>query len=78
MSVIRTLLPTGCRIGHEVQSTVTNERRLEDLKIHRSVMRLVNQDALPSTADVSCGTDNLVTQPRAGNISSDTRAGTSA
>lgn len=30
---------------------------------------------LPSTADASCGTENLVTVPRTGNISSDTRAG---
>jgi hypothetical protein len=31
---------------------------------------------LPVTADVSNGSSNLATQPRAGNISSDTRAGT--
>lgn len=30
---------------------------------------------LPSTADASRGTSNLVTTPFAGNISSDTRAG---
>ena len=30
---------------------------------------------LPQTADVSRGMSNLLTQPRAGNISSDTRAG---
>lgn len=31
--------------------------------------------ALPYTADGSHGMSNLLTQPRAGNISSDTRAG---
>jgi hypothetical protein len=31
--------------------------------------------ALQATADASCGTANLLTRPRAGNISSDTRAG---
>jgi len=31
--------------------------------------------ALPQTADGSHGMSNLATQPRAGNISSDTRAG---
>ena len=32
---------------------------------------------LPATADLSHGSSNLATQPRAGNISSDTRAGVS-
>jgi hypothetical protein len=34
--------------------------------------------SLPSTADVSGGASNLATRPRAGNISTDTRAGTPA
>jgi len=55
-----------------------SERRLRDLRIRRSDVSLSSQAALPSTADASCGMDNLVTQPRAGNISSDTRAGTAA
>jgi len=61
-----------------VLSTVMSERRLRDLRIRRSDVSLSSQAALPSTADASCGMDNLVTQPRAGNISSDTRAGTAA
>jgi len=32
---------------------------------------------LPITADQSCGSSNLATVPRAGNLSSDTRAGRS-
>jgi len=32
---------------------------------------------LPTTADASRGTSNLVTVPRAGNLSTDTRAGRS-
>jgi hypothetical protein len=32
---------------------------------------------LPMTADATRGSSNLATVPRAGNISSDTRAGTS-
>ncbi len=31
--------------------------------------------ALPAATDASCGAANLLTRPRAGNISSDTRAG---
>jgi hypothetical protein len=36
---------------------------------------LVGSVALLKTTDASCGTSNLATRPRAGNYSSDTRAG---
>jgi hypothetical protein len=35
----------------------------------------VGSETLLSTTDASCGRSNLATRPRAGNISSDTRAG---
>ncbi len=48
-------------------------------RIRRSDRRILDVEAssvLPVTADASCGSMNLAFQPRAGNISSDTRAGT--
>jgi hypothetical protein len=44
---------------------------------HRNVRSLARMrvSSLPQTADGSLGTTNLATVPRAGNISSDTRAG---
>ena len=41
----------------------------------RSATILQGIGSLPSTADASRGSSNLATVPRAGNISSDTRAG---
>lgn len=49
---------------------------------HRTPERQTGRDAqdvvvlpLPTTADKSCGSSNLATRPRAGNLSTDTRAG---
>jgi hypothetical protein len=41
----------------------------------RSATILLGIATLPNTADASRGSSNLATVPRAGNISSDTRAG---
>ena len=41
----------------------------------RSDEGLTPDDSLPATADASRGSANLETTPRAGNVSSDTRAG---
>lgn len=41
----------------------------------RSDEGLAPDDSLPATADATCGSGNLETTPRAGNISSDARAG---
>jgi hypothetical protein len=44
-------------------------------KPHRRTHELVWSWVLPKTADDSRGSENLSTRPRAGNISTDTRAG---
>jgi hypothetical protein len=62
----------------EVKSSVTNDRRLGGRRAFRSTMVPAWQMALPTTADPSRGSSNLAFVPRAGNISSDTRAGTAA
>jgi hypothetical protein len=62
----------------EVKPSVANDRRPEDLKIRRSAMTSDWSWTLPSTVDQSHGSSNLETLPRAGNVSSDTRAGTAA
>jgi hypothetical protein len=41
----------------------------------RSIRTEVDRSTLPATADATRGSGNLATIPRAGNISSDTRAG---
>jgi hypothetical protein len=41
----------------------------------RSIRTEVDRSSLPATADATRGSGNLATIPRAGNISSDTRAG---
>jgi hypothetical protein len=52
--------------------------RTRQVRIARSPKASTRSWALLQTADGSMGMSNLATQPRAGNISSDTRAGTSA
>jgi hypothetical protein len=53
---------------------MTDRRNPEHLT-GRSVLGLDKAPTLPVTADQSRGSSNLATTPRAGNISSDTRAG---
>ncbi len=65
----------GVAWTREVMSSVSNDRRQRDLSNGRSDRALVGVSSLPSTADASRGSSNLATRPRAGNISSDTRAG---
>lgn len=54
---------------------MTNEIRHRPHRIDRSDPAEITAMTLPSTADASRGTTNLGTRPRAGNISTDTRAG---
>ena len=49
--------------------------RSRRVRTSRSPRTLARVAALPQTADGSMGMSNLATVPRAGNISSDTRAG---
>jgi hypothetical protein len=53
---------------------MTDHRNPEHLT-GRSATTLVGIASLPVTADASRGSSNLATIPRAGNISSDARAG---
>jgi hypothetical protein len=46
-------------------------------RIDRSTRIDRDRSSLPATADATRGSDNLATIPRAGNISTDTRAGCS-
>jgi hypothetical protein len=55
--------------------TVDQDTRHRTLLEDRSDRLLVGIRSLPSTADESRGWSNLATRPRAGNISTDTRAG---
>jgi hypothetical protein len=55
---------------------VTNDRYRRNSRPDRRISDLAMARVLPATADASDGASNLATQPRAGNISSDTRAGT--
>jgi len=52
-----------------------NQRRQHRPIPGQSDPGLVGSVALLSTTDASCGMSNLATRPRAGNYSSDTRAG---
>ena len=54
---------------------MNDDRRHRDTSIGRSDLALVGATALPKTADDTRGSSNLATRPRAGNISTDTRAG---
>ncbi len=49
--------------------------RNRQVRKNRSLTSAERAWSLPMTADASHGMSNLLTQPRAGNISSDTRAG---
>jgi hypothetical protein len=50
-------------------------RRQPEPRTRRSLRVRIPVSMLPNTADASRGSSNLDTVPRAGNISSDTRAG---
>ena len=52
-----------------------NDRSGQIHRPNRRIRDLVGSRILPSTADLTHGSNNLATKPRAGNISSDTRAG---
>ena len=52
-----------------------NDRSGQLNRPNRRIRDLVGSRILPATADQSHGSANLATQPRAGNISTDTRAG---
>jgi len=52
-----------------------DDLRNRQVRKNRSPKTAERSWALPQTADGSLGMSNLLTQPRAGNISSDTRAG---
>jgi hypothetical protein len=54
---------------------VTNDRKRHFSWPDRRTGDSATSRVLPQTADQSAGFSNLATQPRAGNISSDTRAG---
>ena len=53
---------------------MTNDRYRQNGSDRRTADKAMSR-VLPATADVSNGFSNLATQPRAGNISTDTRAG---
>jgi hypothetical protein len=55
--------------------TVTDDRRQPGPRDHRSTTADEAARVLPNTADETHGTSNLASRPRAGNISTDTRAG---
>jgi len=50
-------------------------RRHPSYRTDRSARIERDRSTLPATADATRGSDNLATIPRAGNISTDTRAG---
>jgi hypothetical protein len=55
---------------------MSDHRQSEPIR-RRSALVSVEPGLLSTTADASNGSSNLATVPRAGNISSDTRAGRS-
>jgi hypothetical protein len=55
--------------------SVSNDHRQQDPRIGRSDAVLESTSSLPSTQDETRGSTNLATRPRAGNISTDMRAG---
>lgn len=57
-------------------ASVTNDRNRRNRRPDRRASNAAMARVLPVTADASEGASNLATQPRAGNISRDTRAGT--
>jgi len=54
---------------------VTNSRNRRYERPNRRTSDVAMSRVLPQTADQSVGASNLASEPRAGNISSDTRAG---
>jgi len=52
-----------------------NDRSGQQNRPYRRIRVLVGSRILPETADQSHGSTNLASKPRAGNYSSDTRAG---
>jgi hypothetical protein len=52
-----------------------NDRNRRTRRTDRRIRGVIASRVLPITADASSGSMNLAFQPRAGNISSDTRAG---
>jgi hypothetical protein len=56
-------------------ASVTNDRKRHFLWPDRRTGDSATSRVLPQTADQTAGSGNLDTKPRAGNISSDTRAG---
>ena len=52
-----------------------NDRIGQQNRPNRRIRDLVGSRILPETADPSHGSTNLASQPRAGNISTDSRAG---
>ena len=65
---------TGSRKGATVAESVMS-RPEPGFDTGRSTETLVGVCVLPETADETRGSSNLATVPRAGNLSSDTRAG---
>jgi len=58
-----------------VVPSVSNDLRQKDPRIGRSDEALNGVSSLLSTQDETRGSTNLATRPRAGNISTDMRAG---
>ncbi|HSH21885.1 MAG TPA: hypothetical protein VK992_04595 [Candidatus Caenarcaniphilales bacterium] len=56
-------------------ATVTNDRKRQSGRLNRRIRDDESLRVLSVTADESRGSSNLATRPRAGNISTDTRAG---
>ncbi len=54
---------------------MTNDRNDHKGSVERRTLDVDTSRILPNTADPTGGATNLATRPRAGNISSDTRAG---
>lgn len=69
------LLEVGCTIQAQRGTSVSNDRQRRVTRPDRSITDVSASRVLPKTADPACGSMNLVSQPRAGNISSDMRAG---
>lgn len=72
---IDSLLEARSRIDSYRGASVTNDRNRRNLRPNRRTGDDAESRVLPTTADPAAGVSNLATQPRAGNISSDMRAG---
>jgi hypothetical protein len=67
--------PSSSRIRAYRGASVTYDRNGQIGRLDRRILDARASRVLPITADATVGSSNLATQPRAGNISSDTRAG---